>query len=127
MQATGNALDAVFVSHRPWGHFRQFVQNERVTVKVIAVEPGQRLSRQRHSHRSEMWHILDTAIDVEVEGRAWVAQPGEQIWVAQGSIHRMGNSGTKAGRVLEIAFGEFDEADIERLEDDYARQEEPTR
>jgi len=34
----------------------------------------------------------------------------------------MGNSGTAAGRLLEIAFGTFDESDIERLEDDYARQ-----
>ena len=39
----------------------------------------------------------------------------------QGARHRMGNSGTAAGRLLEIAFGTFDEGDIERLEDDYAR------
>jgi hypothetical protein len=33
----------------------------------------------------------------------------------------MGNSGDQPGRLLEVAFGHFDEADIERLEDDYAR------
>jgi hypothetical protein len=33
----------------------------------------------------------------------------------------MGNSGDRAGRLLEVGFGHFDEADIERLEDDYVR------
>jgi hypothetical protein len=34
----------------------------------------------------------------------------------------MGNSGQTATRVLEIASGDFDEDDIERLDDDYNRR-----
>ena len=33
----------------------------------------------------------------------------------------MGNSAEVPGRVLEVGYGEFDEADIVRLEDDYQR------
>jgi hypothetical protein len=33
----------------------------------------------------------------------------------------MANQGERPGRVLEVAFGDFDEADIVRLADDYAR------
>jgi mannose-6-phosphate isomerase-like protein (cupin superfamily) len=97
------------------------VHNEQVTVKIITVQPGHRLSLQRHSNRGEMWHILDVPITVEVDGREWAAMPGEQVWVPCGAVHRMSNTGKQPGRLLEIAFGYFDEADIERLHDDYAR------
>jgi mannose-6-phosphate isomerase-like protein (cupin superfamily) len=116
-----DVTDRIFTSERPWGSFQQFVQNEQVTVKIITVEPGHRLSLQKHSHRGEMWHILDVPITVEVDGKEWAAQPGEQVWVPCGAVHRMSNKGAEPGRLLEIAFGDFDEADIERLHDDYAR------
>lgn len=111
----------VFVTERPWGRFRQFVSNERVTVKTIIVEPGHRLSLQTHGHRAEMWHVLDGAVDVRVDDRSWTAGRGEMVWIPEGAVHRLGNSGDAPARLLEIAFGDFDEADITRLEDDYTR------
>ncbi|MFC5997705.1 phosphomannose isomerase type II C-terminal cupin domain [Quadrisphaera sp. GCM10027208] len=117
----GDALAQIRVSERPWGQFQQFVENQHVTVKVITVEPGHRLSLQRHGHRAELWHVLDVPMDVTVDGRSWTADVGEQVLVASGRLHRLGNSQSRPGRVLEIAFGDFDEADIERLDDDYTR------
>lgn len=111
----------VLVSHRPWGQFEQLVLNTPVTVKIITVLPGHRLSLQRHDHRGELWHVLDVPIDITVADRRWSAQPQERIWVPRGAVHRMGNSGDLPGRVLEVAFGHFDEDDIKRLQDDYAR------
>ncbi|MFZ5871727.1 MAG: phosphomannose isomerase type II C-terminal cupin domain [Actinomycetota bacterium] len=118
--AADRQLD-VFVAERPWGRFQQFVENQRVTVKLITVEPGHRLSLQRHSHRDEMWQALDEPMSVTVGDRSWTLQPGEQLVVPAGELHRLGNDGTRPGRILEIAFGDFDESDIERLEDDYSR------
>jgi mannose-6-phosphate isomerase-like protein (cupin superfamily) len=109
------------ISERPWGHFQQLVANENCTVKIITVQPGHRLSLQKHGHRGEFWHVLDVPIDVTVDERSWTAQPGEHVWVPCGAIHRMTNNTSTAGRLLELAFGDFDEADIERLEDDYTR------
>ncbi len=37
-------VDEAFSVQRPWGDFRQFVSNKTVTVKIITVEPGHRLS-----------------------------------------------------------------------------------
>lgn len=111
----------VFVVERPWGRFQQFVSNEQVTVKTITVEPGQRLSLQTHADRAEMWHVLDGEVDITLDDRTWTAQPGEMIWVARGAKHRMGNSTEAVVRLLEVAFGAFDEDDIVRLDDDYAR------
>ena len=116
-----NPTTDIFVAERPWGQFQQFVSNEQVTVKIITVQPGHRLSLQRHDHRGEMWQVLDVPIDVTVGERSWRAEVGETVWVPRGSTHRMGNSGDQPGRLLEVGFGHFDEADIERLQDDYAR------
>ncbi|GMA20378.1 phosphomannose isomerase type II C-terminal cupin domain [Arsenicicoccus piscis] len=111
----------VFVAERPWGQFEQFVHNERVTVKIITVLPGRRLSLQRHENRGELWIVLDHAMRVEVGDQEWDAMPGEQVWVPDHTLHRLSNTLSTPCRVMEVAFGPFDEADIERLEDDYAR------
>ena len=113
--------DDVLVSERPWGRFEQFTLNETTTVKIITVLPGERLSLQRHEHRGEFWKVLDGPMDIEVDERSWTAAPGETIWCRQGGTHRMGNSTDVPARILEIAYGTFDEDDIERLQDDYAR------
>lgn len=113
--------EGTFVSQRPWGSFQQLTLNEASTVKVITVDPGHRLSLQTHEHRAELWQVLDGPIDVTVGEQTWSAQPGEQVWVPQGAVHRMANSGAAPGRVLEVGYGHFDEDDIVRLEDDYAR------
>src|SRR5215208_5499221 len=99
--------DEVLVVERPWGQFQQFASNEPVTVKIITVNPGHRLSLQRHERRAEFWHVLDTAMEVTVDERTWEAQPGEGVWVRRGAIHRMWNKGARPGRVLEIAYGDF--------------------
>ncbi len=121
--ARATPVDDIFVVQRPWGQFQQFISNRTCTVKIITVDPGTRLSLQKHGHRDEMWQVLDIPIDVEVDGREWTAQVGEVVWVPNGAVHRMGNkNGDRPGRLLEIAYGEFDESDIERLQDDYARE-----
>lgn len=115
--------ERVFTADRPWGGFQQLVHNERVTVKVITVQPGHRLSLQRHAHRGEMWLVLDHAMHVEIDDREWDAAPGEYVWVPDGATHRLSNRLDTPCRILEVAFGDFDEADIERLHDDYARHD----
>jgi mannose-6-phosphate isomerase len=111
----------VLVAERPWGGFHQLVHDEQVTVKIITVQPGHRLSLQRHAERDELWQVLDVPMDVIVGEESWTAQVGERVLVRAGQLHRLGNSSARPGRVLEIAFGHFDEADIERLDDDYTR------
>ncbi|WP_114905658.1 phosphomannose isomerase type II C-terminal cupin domain [Ornithinimicrobium murale] len=113
----------VFVVERPWGQFQQFATNERVTVKTVTIAPGQRLSLQHHAERNEMWQVLDSPVEITLGERTWMAQPGELVWVPVGTMHRMGNPGDQPVRVLELAFGDFDEGDITRVQDDYRRDD----
>jgi mannose-6-phosphate isomerase len=114
-------IDEIPMTTRPWGSFEVLLSNAPATVKVITVAAGQRLSLQRHQARDELWQMLDGPVDVEVDGRLSVSHRGGRVWVPRGSTHRLGNSSEQSVRVLEVAFGEFDENDIERLEDDYER------
>lgn len=113
--------DEVFVDKRPWGQFQQLTLNLPTTVKILTVNPGCRLSLQRHEGRDEFWTVLDVPLVVQVGEEQRTVQPGEQVWIPRRVTHRVGNVGEAPGRILEIAYGHFDENDIERLEDDYCR------
>ena len=105
------------------GHVRPLRHQQALTVKIITVRPGHRLSLQRHRHRDETWQVVDGRLDVVHGTNTWTAEPGHRVWIPRGTTHRMGNSGQPATRVLEIASGDFEEDDIERLEDDYNRHQ----
>ncbi len=111
----------VLLTQRPWGSFQQFALNTPVTVKIITIEPRRRLSLQRHALRAELWQILDSTLVITEGAATRSAEPGEMIWLAQGTIHRVANPGPSVARILEVAFGHFDELDIERLHDDFDR------
>lgn len=108
---------------KPWGSFTQFVLNTPCTVKILTCKPGQRLSLQRHGHRGELWVALDPGVVVERDGEVLRPAVGEQVWLPIGASHRLRCEAEASGpvRVLEISMGVFDEADIERLQDDYGR------
>ena len=114
-------IDDITTVRRPWGSFDVLLSNSPATVKVITVAAGQRLSLQRHRSRDEMWQMLDGPVDIEIDGQCTRPEAGHRVWVSRGSTHRIGNSGAQPIHVLEVAFGHFDEGDIERLEDDYDR------
>jgi mannose-1-phosphate guanylyltransferase/mannose-6-phosphate isomerase len=108
-------------SQRPWGAFTQYCLNTPSTVKIIEVKAGGVLSLQRHTRRAELWIALDDTLEVQVNDRKWRPARHEEIWVPVGAVHRLSAPGESGGRIVEVAFGHFDESDIERLEDVYGR------
>jgi mannose-6-phosphate isomerase len=111
----------VTIDNRPWGRFEQYTLNEPTTVKVITVEPGHRLSLQRHTSRDEWWTVLDGELVLQVGEERRKAFRGDRVWIPRGQLHRMHNVSEHEASLLEVAFGDFDEDDIERVEDDYSR------
>jgi mannose-6-phosphate isomerase len=106
--------------HRPWGSFKQYAKNEEVTVSLMTVLPGQRLSAQSHTGRAELWIALDDGAAVQVGETVYHPRQGEEIWIPAGEKHRLSSTGP-AVRVLEVAFGNWQQEDITRYEDDYNR------
>ncbi len=112
---------------RPWGSFNQYAFNSDCTVSLMTVLPGQRLSLQSHTGRAELWIVLDDGAMVQVGGTAREYKAGEEIWIPANEKHRLSCSGEKPVRVLEVAFGNWQQDDIKRYADDYRRDAAATK
>ena len=106
---------------RPWGSFRQFANNEDCTVSLITVLPGQRLSLQSHTGRAELWIVIDDGAIIQVGDTIKEYNAGDEIWIPADERHRLSCQGNKPIRVLEVAFGNWQQDDIKRYDDDYNR------
>lgn len=105
---------------RPWGAFKQYAFNQEVTVSLMTVKAGQRLSLQSHTGRAELWIVLDPGCEVQVGDEILQPAAGAEIWIPANTRHRLASRGPDV-RVLEVAFGNWQQADITRYADDYQR------
>ncbi len=105
---------------RPWGGFDQYTHNEQTTVKVLWVKKGERNSLQWHEHRDEMWVILAGPVKVTIGEEEKVGNTNDVFHIPARTKHRFEGAG-EDNRLLEISFGNFDENDNHRIEDDYGR------
>lgn len=105
---------------RPWGDFERFTLNERTTVKIVSVRPGEAISLQTHAHRDEFWRVLAGSGTIRTDDTDHPAKAGDTFFSPRHSEHRV-TGGPDGLSFLEIAFGDFDEHDITRLEDRYGR------
>ena len=108
--------------HRPWGHFEVLLDEALYKVKRIVVQPGKRLSLQRHRRRQEHWFFLQGQGVVTVDGDERAVAAGHAVDIPRGAAHRLHNCGGDLLVFIEVQTGDyFGEDDIERLEDDYGR------
>ncbi len=108
--------------HRPWGFFEVLSDREDHKVKRVTIEPGKRLSLQRHRQRSEHWFIVcgESVVTVGDEEKKVVS--GQTVDIPRGMLHRILNTGRTNLIYIEVQLGSyFGEDDIERIEDDYGR------
>ena len=106
---------------RPWGSFKQFANNEDCTVSLMTVLPSQRLSLQSHTGRAELWIVIDDGAIVQTGDNIKECKAGEEIWIPANERHRLSCQGDQSVRVLEVAFGNWQQDDILRYDDDYNR------
>jgi len=118
-----NAPPPVHRVTRPWGSFQQYANNQPVTVSLMEVQAGQRLSLQSHVGRAELWIVLDEGAIIQVGDQIYRPSAGEEIWIPAQAQHRLSSAGP-AVRVLEVAFGNWQQDDIVRYADDYQRPQQ---
>lgn len=107
---------------RPWGWYQTVEQGERFKVKHIHVDPGAKLSLQKHWHRSEHWVVVRGTALVTCGDNTFVLRENESTFIPAGSNHRLENPGKVPLRLIEVQSGEYvGEDDIVRIEDDYGR------
>jgi len=107
---------------RPWGHYLVLCEDAGYKVKRFVVQPGKRLSLQRHRMRAEHWQVVRGEALVTVGTEHVRLAPGGTVDIPLGAVHRVESIGTEDLVVIEVQMGSYvGEDDIERLEDDYGR------
>ena len=108
--------------YRPWGFYESLIQGERFQVKRIVVNPGHKLSLQKHFHRAEHWVVVNGTALVTRDAEVLMVRENESIYLPLGCVHRMENPGRIPLTLIEVQSGSYTgEDDIVRIEDTYGR------
>ena len=108
--------------YRPWGSYNTMDIGDRFQVKRIKVNPGAKLSLQKHHHRAEHWVVVRGTAEVTCDDNVKMLAENESTFIPLGSIHRLANPGKIPLEIIEIQSGSYlGEDDIERFDDTYGR------
>jgi len=108
--------------YRPWGWYQRIDRGSRFQVKRIMVQPGGRLSLQKHHHRAEHWVVVRGTAEVVVDQDVVMLHENESVYIPIGAVHRLTNPGRIPLELIEVQVGSYTgEDDIIRVEDVYGR------
>ena len=107
---------------RPWGYYTVLEEGNGYKVKKISVNPGHKLSLQRHQKRAEHWVVIEGTAKVTNGHKEVLLKANESTFIPQGEKHRLENPGTTPLVIIEVQTGAYlGEDDIERFDDIYGR------
>ncbi len=108
------------ITQKPWGSFYDFAENKgKWHLKALIIKKGQSLSLQKHNKRSELWIVVEGKIIVQKNKKKYTLSSQESIFIDKKEIHRI--EAISDAVVIEVSFGNHDEADIIRFADNYGR------
>ncbi len=108
---------------RPWGSFSTLEEGPGYKVKRLVVEPGGRLSLQKHRHRAEHWVVVAGTATVIRGKQTFALRQRQCAVIRRQSWHRIENRGRKTVVLIEVQHGDYlGEDDILRKQDDYGRK-----
>ncbi len=108
--------------YRPWGSYETIDLGPRFQVKRIIVNPGQRISLQKHARRAEHWVCVQGIARVTRGEDILTLRENMSTYIPVGCIHRLENPGAEPAHIIEVQSGDYlGEDDIVRIEDSYGR------
>ena len=108
--------------YRPWGYYDSIDTGKGFQVKRIFVNPGAKLSLQKHKKRSEHWVIVKGIALITCGKKVFQLNENQSTYIPKEEIHRLENKSDSPLEIIEIQTGDYlGEDDIIRLEDDYHR------
>ncbi len=108
---------------RPWGYYDSIDADNGFQVKRILVNPGAKLSLQKHEHRAEHWVVVKGSAKITCGNKVFTLKENQSTYIPKGEVHRLENQEKIDLEIIEIQTGNYlGEDDIIRLEDDYQRR-----
>ena len=109
-------------TERQWGYYRVLHEVPGCKVKELTVDPGKKLSMQRHFKRNEFWLISEGQCEVLSETRDGYRMPVKTLdkhsntFIPEDSWHQLSNPYDLPCRIIEIQYG------VDCIEDDIERK-----
>jgi mannose-1-phosphate guanylyltransferase len=101
---------------RPWGKYDAIDRGQRYQVKRITVNPGARLSLQKHHHRAEHWIVVSGTAEVTNGDQTYLVTENESTYIPIGQLHSLANPGVIPLEIIEVQSGAYlGEDDIVRM------------
>ncbi len=108
--------------YRPWGSYEGVDAGERFQVKRLIVNPGGRLSLQKHAKRAEHWVVVRGIATVTRGNEEFDLGENQSTYIPVGTVHRLENRTGEPVHLIEVQSGSYlGEDDIVRLDDQYGR------
>jgi len=108
--------------NRPWGWYDSIEQGRYFQVKRLHIDPGAKLSIQRHQKRSEHWVLISGNVIATKGENDFAMKEGDSIFIPKGEIHSLSNPNDEYAEIIEVQSGSYlGEDDIERFKDIYGR------
>ena len=92
---------------KPWGFFEILMETDLSKVKLISVFPHQKLSLQKHKHRTETWYVISGTAKVTKGNERFTMQAGDSVIIDKNQIHRLENITEEPLEVIEIQTGSY--------------------
>jgi len=107
---------------RPWGYYDSIDVGNGFQAKRICVNPGSKISLQKHKYRSEHWIVVSGSAKITCGNKTYNLEKNQSTYIPKGHIHRLENPSQVPLEIIEVQTGDYlGEDDIIRLEDDYQR------
>ncbi len=107
---------------RPWGSYQILHAEPGMQVKRVQINPGARLSLQKHSKRLENWLVTSGQGIATLDEKEIPVSSGVFIHINIGQKHRMACTGSAPLVFVEVQLGSYlGEDDIIRFQDDFGR------
>ncbi|MFH2138277.1 MAG: mannose-1-phosphate guanylyltransferase/mannose-6-phosphate isomerase [Candidatus Omnitrophota bacterium] len=108
--------------YRPWGNYTVLEEGPGYKIKRVVVNPKQRLSLQKHNHRSEHWVVISGKARIISDDNSILLKANESIFIRKKGKHRIINPFKKEVVIIEVQTGALiNEDDIVRFDDIYDR------
>lgn len=110
------------IVYRPWGRYEILVSSENHQIKKVMVNPGKRISLQKHFKRAEHWVVVSGVATVTCGNKVTKITKNESTYIPVEELHRLENYEQELLELIEVQTGDyFGEDDIERFDDEYGR------
>ncbi len=108
--------------YRPWGWYDSIENGVNFQVKRLHVNPGAKLSLQKHKMRAEHWVVVKGIATVTNGPNVLSLKEGDSTYIPIGTKHMLENNTATGIEIIEVQSGTYlGEDDIIRYKDIYSR------